>query len=245
MQNDLILLHGWGMNKSVWQLCEKELSNEYNGAIYSLNLPGFGGAAVPDKEYSLASAVQQLAKQINDNSTIVAWSLGGLFALYLAKYYPKKVSKVVLVSSSPCFVEQDEWEGVSGQVLDKFKDQLVQDSNKTIDRFLAIQAMGSEHAKEDIKALRALLKLQPVASKQALSVGLELLQKQDLRTLFSRLSIPMYGVFGCLDTLVPKRVCARMSELNPDFSYKMIEKASHAPFISHRDEFISYLKSIL
>ncbi|BBN82812.1 pimeloyl-[acyl-carrier protein] methyl ester esterase [Pseudoalteromonas sp. A25] len=245
MQGELVFLHGWGMNKAVWQLCVEELKETYSGAIKCLNLPGFGGASVPHTEYNLASATELLAAQIENDSIIVAWSLGGLFALYLAKHYPEKVSKIVFVASSPCFVEAENWAGISEQILNDFMKQLAQDTSKTIERFLAIQAMGSEHAKEDIKALRALLKAQPTANERALSVGLELLKSQDLRALFGCLSLPMHGIFGRLDALVPRQVPARMSELNPRFSYKILSKASHAPFISHRREFLSYLKSIL
>ncbi|MBD1582005.1 pimeloyl-ACP methyl ester esterase BioH [Pseudoalteromonas sp. S16_S37] len=245
MQGELVFLHGWGMNKAVWQLCIEELKESYEGPIKCLNLPGFGGADVPNGEYTLASAAKLLDEQISDNSTIVAWSLGGLFALYLAQHYPKKISKIVLVASSPCFVETQNWEGINEQVLNDFSEQLQKNTTKTIERFLAIQAMGSEHAKEDIKVLRALLKAQPEANENALSVGLELLKSQDLRTIFSRLSLPIYGIFGRLDALVPRQVPARLPDLNPAFSYEIISKASHAPFISHRQEFLSYLKSIL
>ncbi|NOU52774.1 pimeloyl-ACP methyl ester esterase BioH [Pseudoalteromonas sp. JBTF-M23] len=245
MQGELVFLHGWGMNKAVWQLCIEELKESYKGPIKSVNLPGFGGANVPNGEYTLASATQLLGEQISDNSTIVAWSLAGLFALKLAELYPTKVSKIVLVASSPCFVEALDWEGINEQVLNDFSEQLQNNTTKTIERFLAIQAMGSERAKEDIKTLRALLKAQPAANENALSVGLELLKSQDLRTLFSRLSLPIYGIFGRLDTLVPRQVPARLADLNPLFSYEIIAKASHAPFISHRQSFLSYLKSIL
>ncbi|OHU86359.1 MULTISPECIES: pimeloyl-ACP methyl ester esterase BioH [Pseudoalteromonas] len=245
MQNSLVFLHGWGMNKAVWQVCIEELSTHYSGDIHCLNLPGFGGADLPQGEYTLASVAGTLAKKIAPNSVIVAWSLGGLVALYLAKHYPEKVSKLVMLASTPYFVESTNWAGIKEHVLDDFKQQLSQDSNKTIERFLAIQAMGSEHAKEDIKQLRILLKKHPQPHEEALSAGLDMLKTQDLRQTFSQLQQPVFGFFGRLDALVPKKVCSKMAQLNPSFKYEIAPKASHAPFISHRAEFISYLKSIL
>ncbi|WP_105166900.1 pimeloyl-ACP methyl ester esterase BioH [Pseudoalteromonas sp. T1lg23B] len=245
MQNTLVFLHGWGMSKAVWQVCAEELSTHYDGDIQCLNLPGFGGADIPEGEYTLASVASILAEQIKPNSVLVAWSLGGLVALYLAQHFPEKVSKLVMLASTPYFVESVNWAGIKEHVLDDFKLQLSHDSAKTIERFLAIQAMGSEHAKEDIKQLRALLKQQPKANEMALSAGLDLLKSQDLRQTFSQLQQPIYGFFGRLDALVPKSACNKMALLNPNFEYEIVAKASHAPFISHRAEFISYLKSIL
>ncbi|CAM4088335.1 pimeloyl-ACP methyl ester esterase BioH [Pseudoalteromonas byunsanensis] len=245
MQNTLVFLHGWGMNKAVWQVCAEELSTHYDGDIQCLNLPGFGGADIPEGEYTLASVASMLAKQIQPNSILVAWSLGGLVALYLAKHFPEKVSKLVMLASSPYFVESTDWAGIKAHVLDDFKQQLSLDSAKTIERFLAIQAMGSEHAKEDIKQLKALLRQQPQANEVALNAGLDMLKNQDLRQIFSQLRQPVYGFFGRLDALVPKNVGSKMARLNSNFKYEVVQKASHAPFISHRAEFISYLKSIL
>jgi len=36
-----------------------------------------------------------------------------------------------------------------------------------------------------------------------------------------------------------------MQALNSDFEYEVIDKASHAPFISHKKEFLSAIKSML
>ena len=53
------------------------------------------------------------------------------------------------------------------------------------------------------------------------------------------------GVFGRLDALVPYKAIAKMSVLNAEFEYQVIDKASHAPFISHKNEFLSIVKSML
>ena len=51
--------------------------------------------------------------------------------------------------------------------------------------------------------------------------------------------------FGRLDSLVPYRAIEKMVVLNGDFEYEVIDKASHAPFISHKSEFLSAVKSML
>ncbi|MBQ4850474.1 pimeloyl-ACP methyl ester esterase BioH [Pseudoalteromonas sp. MMG012] len=245
MQNEAVLLHGWGMNAQVWHYVEPDIQAVYKGNVRSINLPGFGGACSPAGDYSLASAAELLAKQLHANSILIGWSLGGLFALYLAKHFPEKVSKVILIASTPYFCEQQHWLGIKPDVLNTFQVQLQNSAAKTIERFLAIQAMGSENAREDIKHLRALLAGSPAPDSRALKAGLEILKREDLRAEMSVLPQPIFGLFGRLDSLVPKGVITQICKLNPQFNYEVLPKASHAPFISHRQEFITFLKSVL
>ncbi|MCO7191138.1 MULTISPECIES: pimeloyl-ACP methyl ester esterase BioH [unclassified Pseudoalteromonas] len=245
MQSEIVLLHGWGMNKQVWQLSAEQLQQAQALPVRAVNLPGFGGAAFPEHISTLDEVADDIAAQLNNNSVLVGWSLGGLVALNLAHRYPEKVAKLVLVASNPCFVEQPDWPGIKPKVLAGFKQALADDSAKTIERFLAIQAMGSEHARDDIKQLRQLLGQLPAPNSNALSLGLDALQSCDYRTEFGALSQPVFGLFGRLDALVPSDAIERMAALNPQFKAFTFSKASHAPFISHKDEFVTHLKSIL
>ncbi|MBB1299364.1 MULTISPECIES: pimeloyl-ACP methyl ester esterase BioH [Pseudoalteromonas] len=245
MQNELVLLHGWGMNQGVWQLVQPELEFLYSGNVRSHDLPGFGNSDVCPSPYTLHDAAEILSKQLKPKSILMGWSLGGLFALYIAKHWPEKVSKVILIASTPFFAEADNWPGIKANVLAQFKEQLVNHREKTIERFLAIQAMGSESARDDIKQLKQLLNQYSAPQSDALSAGLDILQNDDLRDLFTHCPVPIRGVFGRLDALVPYKAISKMSALNTEFEYEVLDKASHAPFISHKSEFLSVVKSML
>jgi len=245
MQNELVLLHGWGMNQGVWQLIKPELEFLYSANVRSLDLPGFGDNPACPTPYTLHDAAALLSEQLKPDSILMGWSLGGLFALYIAKHWPEKVSKVILIASTPFFAEADNWPGIKANVLAQFKEQLVNHREKTIERFLAIQAMGSESARDDIKQLKQLLNQYGAPKSEALSAGLDILQNDDLRDLFAHCSVPIKAIFGRLDALVPYKAISKMAALNADFEYEVLDKASHAPFISHKDEFLSTVKSML
>lgn len=244
MQNELVLLHGWGMNKAVWQLIEPDLAYLHQGCVRSIDLPGYGENTTAPSPYTLHDAAYILSEQLNPKSILMGWSLGGLFALYIAKHWPEKVAQVYLVSSTPCFAEQLPWCGVKENVLMQFKEQLVNQREKTIARFLAIQTMGSESAKGDVKLLKKLLNNVKQPHCETLIAGLDILQNEDLRDIFSDFPVAVKAIFGRLDALVPYKAIAQMAALNKQFDYKIIDKASHAPFISHRDEFLSAFKSM-
>ena len=185
MQNELVLLHGWGMNQGVWQLVQPELEALYSGEVRSLDLPGFGNSATCPNPYTLHDAAALLSDQLKPQSILMGWSLGGLFALYIAKHWPEKVSKVILVASTPFFAETRAGRASKQRYLTQFKEQLVNQREKTIERFLAIQAMGSESARDDIKQLKQLLNQYNAPKIEALSAGLDILQNEDLRALFA------------------------------------------------------------
>jgi len=245
MQNELVLLHGWGMNQGVWKLVQPELEKLHSGTTKCIDLPGFGRNATCPTPYNLHNAASLISEQLAPKSVLMGWSLGGLFALYIAQHWPEKVSKIILISSSPFFTEQENWPGIKEKVLVQFKELLVNHREKTIDRFLAIQAMGSESARDDIKQLKQLVNEYGAPKDEALIGGLDILQREDLREFFSQCSVPIKGVFGRLDALVPHKSMAKMLMLNGDFEYKVLDKASHAPFISHKNEFLSAVKSML
>ena len=69
MQNDMVLLHGWGMNQGVWQVIMPELEFFHDGEVRCLDLPGFGNAQLAAQHpYTLHAAAEQLSEQLNEQS---------------------------------------------------------------------------------------------------------------------------------------------------------------------------------
>ena len=58
MQNDMVLLHGWGMNQGVWQVIKPELEFFHDGEVRCFDLPGFGNAQSIPTPCSLHDAEQ-------------------------------------------------------------------------------------------------------------------------------------------------------------------------------------------
>ena len=102
----LILIHGWGMNASIWDGIEGELSK--NNKLIIVNLPGMGGCENINN-YSMDSLVDELNLLIPINSIIIGWSLGGQLAIAYQRKYSKKIKKLILVSTTPCFISKQGW----------------------------------------------------------------------------------------------------------------------------------------
>lgn len=233
------MIHGWGVNSAAFSPLY-ELLTEYR--VHYVDLPGFG-LSQPEGN-TLDDWVDLLMQQMPDRAIWAGWSLGGLVATQAALRYPERVSALITIASSPCFMQQDSWPGIAPKVLAQFSEQLCQDPAKTIERFLAIQAMGSATAKEDIRQIRTQVLARPLPDNQALALGLMMLQQVDLRSQLHAITQPWLRCWGRLDALVPNRVISQMPAL-PNSKDWTLAKASHAPFISHTQEFATGLKSWL
>ncbi|MEG0008992.1 MAG: pimeloyl-ACP methyl ester esterase BioH [Aeromonas sp.] len=241
---DLVLLHGWGMNGAVWHGIAPELAQHYR--LHLVDLPGFGNSPLhAGSDYSLSWLAEQVATVLPTRCHLLGWSLGGLVASQLALTQPERVQSLITVASSPCFMAREEWPGIAPKVLAGFNQMLAGDFKQTIERFLAIQAMGSEHARDDIRQLRHWLAERPAPELAALEAGLGLLADIDLRDELTALSLPWLRIYGRLDSLVPKAAIPLLDERYPHSQSRVLDKASHAPFISHPAQFIPLVRQFI
>lgn len=247
---DIVMLHGWGMNAGIFTSLHPYLS-QYR--VHYVDLPGFGYSSWNTQESTSLSAseiaqqqlsawVEQLLNSLPSNAIWIGWSLGGLIATEIALRYPDRVKALVTIASSPCFMarETEKWLGIPPQVLTQFSSQLEKNLKKTIERFLAIQALGSPSSKEDIKQIKELVLERPLPNIQALAIGLKLLTEIDLRVQLQQIDKPWLRMWGKLDGLVPKGVVKQMPK-QVNIKDIIFPKASHAPFISHQADFVSEL----
>jgi pimeloyl-[acyl-carrier protein] methyl ester esterase len=240
----LVFLHGWGVNSGVWQPLTDILKDTY--CITTIDLPGYGlnHQQLP-APYNLQNISNTVAEHLPANCTLIGWSLGGLVAQQIANIYPEKLKQLVLICSSPKFSKSTGWPGIENKILHFFTQQLELNYSKTLERFLAIQAMGSVNARQDAKKIKQAVEQYPAPSVVALTAGLDMLQNVDLRDQFKTLSIPCQMFLGRLDSLVPEKVAPLVQQLNSKVTIEVIANASHAPFISSTESFAKRLLKAL
>ncbi|OYD23602.1 pimeloyl-ACP methyl ester esterase BioH [Oceanimonas baumannii] len=240
---DLVLLHGWGMNGAVWQQLAERLEADF--CLHIVDLPGFGHSKALPAGSTLAEWAGSVLAVVPERAAWLGWSLGGLVATQAALQAPERVSALITLASSPRFVSEDAWPGIKPEVLAGFEQQLAEGHQQVINRFLSLQAMGSEHARDDIRRLRDSLASRPAPDPQALAAGLGLLGEVDLRAQLAQLTMPLLRLYGRLDGLVPHKAATLTDALAPA-SHRHIEpKASHAPFISHPEATADSIRGFL
>jgi len=229
----LVCLHGWAMSAAVWQPLLDKLPLQR--AVTCLELPGHG-VAEPLALMDLDSIAQALAARVSQPSIWVGWSLGAMVAVHIARICPDKVAGLVLVANTPRFVRTDDWPcAVEKKVFSDFADDLAQDYNRTLRRFLALQVLGSRTGNGMRDTIRQLQQQMPAPDLSALKQGLDILLQTDQRDDYRQLGVPVSCVLGSKDTLVPVTAGAEISTLNNQIRIEYIEGAGHAPLISHCD----------
>jgi pimeloyl-[acyl-carrier protein] methyl ester esterase len=238
---DLVLVHGWGMNSAVWQQTVTHLENNFR--VHVVDLPGYGHS----REYNV-DTLEEIALALTcsapKNAIWVGWSLGGLVATYMAIYYTEYVNKLVTVASSPKFSETkspDLWHGIPARVLTNFTEQLLVNFQLTIERFMLLQTMGTPSARQDTMLLKQSVLSQPLPNPKSLLVGLQILGDVDLRTELSSISVPMLCLYGRLDGLVPVKIAKYIANYSPNSTQYIFHHSSHAPFITETNEFCAQL----
>ncbi|MGD8172561.1 pimeloyl-ACP methyl ester esterase BioH [Vibrio sp. TRT 21S02] len=231
---DLVLIHGWGMNGAVWHQTAEALSAHFR--VHVVDLPGYGHSNHTHAD-NLHEMAEQVLAEAPKHAIWLGWSLGGLLATYIALHHPERIDKLITVASSPKFAADRPWRGIQPNVLSAFTEQLVDDFQLTIERFMALQAMGSPSARKDVKQLKQAVLSRPSPNPDSLLAGLHILANVDLRHQLQQIHIPVLRMYGRLDGLVPLKVASDLTDYLPQSEQYVFSESSHAPFMTEAEHF--------
>ena len=239
----LVLLHGWAMHGGVFAPLVARLQESH--ALHVVDLPGHGRSRHCDLPLELEACVAAISERV-PVAPWCGWSLGGLIALHAAATRPARVPGLAMLCASPRFVRGDDWRfGVSAEIFRDFASGLRGEYRATLERFVALEAFGSDHAREEIRALRDELFARGEPSAHVLADGLELLETADLRAVLPGLRVPSLWLAGRRDRLVDPRAMRDVAALAPAAAMHVVEHAGHAPFLTHAGDVAAHLSTFL
>ena len=97
----LIMIHGLGLNKDIWQWQIPALKDKYR--VISYDLYGHGQSATPTDAPSLSMFSRQLSNLMTfcniDHATLIGFSLGGMIARRFAQDEPERTEKLIILHS--------------------------------------------------------------------------------------------------------------------------------------------------
>lgn len=234
----LVLLHGWAMHGGLFAALVPALARRFR--VHVVDLPGHGHSA-PVAAYSLDALVGTLAQRFAREETplaILGWSLGGTIALRWARLESDRVTRLVLVSTTPRFVAAADWAPAMNEAtLRRFGDELRVAYRLTLQRFLSLQVQGSDEGRAALGELRQQLFARGEPAPAALAAALEVLATADLRDDVPGIAATALIVTGDRDALTPSAAGAWLARTMPAARHVDIAGAAHAPFLSHRVEF--------
>ncbi len=239
--HDIIVLHGWGMNRDIWQGVASRLKG---CRLHLVDLPGYGQSKDVHAD-SVEVIVTQIADAVPAGSVWMGWSLGGIIA-QAAVTSGVEISKLILVDSTASFIKRNDWLcAMEPKILDGFALQLADDFRATLQKFMALQARGSEKLKDEIRLLRDTVLKYGDPDQKALKLGLTILKQADYRQQLSRITQPTLLIHGNRDHLIPVKAVYEMAMQIPDAQIREIDRAGHAPFLSHPRLFIEAVENFV
>ena len=145
-----------------------------------------------------------------------------------------RVSHLLNIASSPYFMQETEWPGISPMVFTSFYEQLTASPEHTVQNFIRLQG----HPTPMNASLHR-------TTSVGLRTGLDILLRWDLRSALFNINVPVCYLFGRLDAIVPQKLMNIMREQYPRFHYEMYKKSAHVPFLSHPEQFKTLLDEFL
>jgi pimeloyl-[acyl-carrier protein] methyl ester esterase len=216
----LVLFHGWGFDSRIWRPLVPTLERSYS--LYCVDLPGFGGTDYMDWMRFQTGLFSQLPPTV----ALMGWSLGGLVATRLCLELPHRVTHLLNVASSPCFVAQSGWPGLGIEALTRFGERLLNDPENVLQEFMALQLPGQPE------------KTHTSTTIEGLKTGLDWLINWDFREKLGQIHCPILYLFGTRDAIIPRKTMSAIQARFPGIHCMMIHKAAHALFLSHAEPFI-------
>ncbi len=239
----LVLLHGWAMHGGVFAPLVNCLQE--SRTLHIVDLPGHGDSRDCDVPLTLAAATDAILAAV-PVAPWCGWSLGGLLALRAASTQPRRVPALVMLCATPKFVRSDDWlHGMPVEVFRSFADGLRDDWRGTLERFIALEAFGSDHAREELRTLQDALFARGEPAPHVLADGLALLETSDLRAALATLGIPSLWLSGRRDRLVDPRAMQQAANTTPNARQSQVEHAGHAPFLTHAGAVARHLLDFL
>ena len=230
----LVLIHGWGMHSGVFDGLAERLGERRT--LHLVDLPGHGHSRDDATPLTLDACVDAIAAR-TPPAPWLGWSLGGLIALNAASRIPAQATTLIMLCALPRFVRSQDWPyGMAADVFHQFGIDFGHDYRTTLERFLALETLGSEHAVAELRLLRAQVFAHGEPSQRALIEGLQLLEHSDLCAALPQLQVPSLWIAGRGDRVSDWRAMQTAAAHSPQSRFLRIEGAAHAPFLTHGDE---------
>lgn len=192
------------------------------------------------KSSTLETVSTYLSDFIADQSTVVAWSLGGLFALNIAYHFPQKIKKLVLIASQPRFLADHDWQGISDQTANRFMTQSHDNLTTLLTYFLKLVNYPNRCPQHK----RELSKHVIHDHTSTLSSLLNIMFTTDLRAQYPSIQASLLHIINSKDGVLTQNE-SQLKQLNNGAQQIITQPAGHAGFLTHGESVTQLIKDFI
>lgn len=244
----LLFIHGWATDSRIWQHQVKEFSKDYE--VIAVDLPGHSEKDVWS-ESTLRPAVEKVLLStvhcpLSTGFIGIGWSLGGQALLEAALNSPDLFKGIILVASSPCFVEKKDFQwGRSQAVARRMLKDLKKDFTKTMEKFYPLNFTEEELETDGAKWFLGYYKgKSAMFHHDSVAKGLEALFSFDIRKSLNGIKVPVLIIQGSEDNVCPSGASTYLAKNLRNAKIEIIS-AGHVPFLTRRKEFNKIVRGFI
>ncbi len=238
----VVILHGWAMHGGMMEPLVEALADRCT--MHVVDLPGHGYSRDSTLPLEPSACAQAIAER-TPAAIWVGWSLGGLIAMTGALEHPQHVRALGVIDGTPKFSRGEDWpHGSDPKLVRQLALDLETDYHATLERFIALEAMGSPDPRAELRHLRSLMFTRGEPDMRVLQEGIRILETTDRRADLATLSVPNVWIAGHRDRLVPPPAMA-WSAGQAQGTYEEIAHAGHAPFFGYAGQVANALMPLL
>lgn len=232
----IVLLHGVGLDRTMWQPISRLLDEDFE--VHALDLPGHGANPPAADGITLADLAEQIADAVPTGAHLVGFSLGALVAQHLARYRPDLVASLTSVSSV-CQRTETERDAVLGR-LSAAKDDFAGSVEASIRRWFDRTNVDHQVIEDTRATLLAndaasFLNCYRVFATGDAQIGPELL----------RITAPALAVTGELDGGSTPEMSRRLSTAIPSCRAAVIPGARHMVPLQRPAELVTCITTFI
>lgn len=205
-----------------------------NGIINNFKVNTFidiNGLSISDVENAILMAV----RLSNNHAVIVGYSTGGIIALKILPQIENLIYKLILINSTPRFIEDANWEGISQKNFNHLLNKLNNMSLSNFAQHFCNLSLFPEVVSHDkCQLLQSLL-----ISKLNINYWLKIILEMDVRKNLQTISIPIAFIYSANDAIISDK-----NNINsPLITKYTLNKSTHAE-LNHL-ELIKYMSEFI
>ena len=225
-----LLISGWGTHAAIWDPIIPVLEQAYQ--IDVIEPPWLAAGQALGSMSAVDEYIDALAGVMREDTTLIAWSLGGLLALRLAARFPDKVKRLILIASTAYFpCDEAGINGIDRAWLDSFSQRFVDAPEKTLQRFMTLQVKGERQAKPCLRLLQQLCTVSEYNMDEC-RAGLMLLSTMDVRAELAQIGQQVRVIHGQNDAVLPLAAGQNLARYFSTDCHVIVD-AGHVPHVSH------------
>jgi pimeloyl-[acyl-carrier protein] methyl ester esterase len=168
---------------------------------------------------------------------ITGWSMGVQIALRLYERAPERIAALVLVSGTPCFCQQHDWQyGLPRAEVRRMHQRLARNYTTTAGEFFKLMFTPRELENRELVRLAGAVVTRLPELTAALA-ALDELEALDIRGSLPGIAAPALFIHGNDDTICSPDASRYMAASMPCAELELFPNTGHAPFLSHVDTF--------